>query len=51
MVGILLFLVEQSMHFCLGIASHAATRGGSSIENSIDALKGNDGIKKRYLAS
>jgi branched-chain amino acid transport system ATP-binding protein len=40
------------MHFCLGIASDAVVidKGRIVYRNSIDALKSDDAVKKRYLA-
>jgi branched-chain amino acid transport system ATP-binding protein len=51
-MGVTVLLAEQNMHFCLGIASHAAIidKGRIVYRNSIDALKGDDAVKKRYLA-
>ena len=51
-MGVTVLLAEQNMHFCLGIASHAAIidKGRIVYRNSIDALKGDEAVKRRYLA-
>lgn len=51
-MGVTVLLAEQNMHFCLGIASHAAIidKGRIVYRNSIEALKGDDDVKRRYLA-
>ena len=51
-MGVTVLLAEQNMHFCLGIASHAAIidKGRIVYRNSIDALKADDAVKQRYLA-
>jgi branched-chain amino acid transport system ATP-binding protein len=51
-MGVTVLLAEQNMHFCLGIASHAVVidKGRIVYRNSIDALKSDDAVKKRYLA-
>jgi len=51
-MGVTLVLAEQNMHFCLGIASHAAIidKGQIVYRDTIAGLKANDAIKSRYLA-
>ena len=51
-MGVTLILAEQNMHFCLGIASHAAVidKGHIVYRGTIEELKASDEIKKRYLA-
>ena len=51
-MGVTVLLAEQNMHFCLGIASHAAIidKGQIVYRDTIEALKTNDAVKKRYLA-
>ena len=51
-MGITLIVAEQNMHFCLDIASHVAVidKGHIVYRGSIDELRGNDDVKKRYLA-
>ena len=51
-MGVTLVLAEQNMHFCLGVASHAAVidKGQIVYRDTIDGLKANDEIKSRYLA-
>lgn len=45
-------IAEQNMHFCLGVASHAAVidKGQIVYSASIEDLKANDNIRQRYLA-
>jgi branched-chain amino acid transport system ATP-binding protein len=51
-MGVTLILAEQNMHFCLGIASHAAVidKGQIVYRDTIAGLKANEEIKSRYLA-
>jgi branched-chain amino acid transport system ATP-binding protein len=51
-MGITLIVAEQNMHFCLDIATHVAVidKGHIVYRGSIDELKANDDVKKRYLA-
>ena len=51
-MGVTLILAEQNMHFCLGVASHAAVidKGQIVYRDTIAALKANDAIKQRYLS-
>ena len=51
-MGITLVVAEQNMHFCLDIASHVAVidKGHIVYRDSIEGLKANDDVKKRYLA-
>ncbi|MGQ0584606.1 MAG: ABC transporter ATP-binding protein [Reyranella sp.] len=51
-MGITLIVAEQNMHFCLDIASHVAVidKGHIVYRGSIDELKANDDVKRRYLA-
>jgi branched-chain amino acid transport system ATP-binding protein len=51
-MGITLIVAEQNMHFCLDIASHVAVidKGHIVYRDSIDGLKANDDVKRRYLA-
>ena len=51
-MGITLIVAEQNMHFCLDIASHVAVidKGHIVYRGSIDELRANDDVKKRYLA-
>ncbi|MSO91676.1 MAG: ABC transporter ATP-binding protein [Acetobacteraceae bacterium] len=51
-MGVTLILAEQNMHFCLGVASHAAVidKGTIVYRDTIAALKANDAIKQRYLS-
>ncbi len=51
-MGVTILLAEQNMHFCLGIATHAAVidKGHIVYRATIEALRDNDDIKKRYLA-
>ena len=50
--GVTILIAEQNMHFCLGIATHAAIidKGHVVYRGSIDDLRGNDAVVKRYLA-
>jgi len=51
-MGVTVLLAEQNMHFCLGIASHAVIidKGQIVYRDTIEALRGNDAVKSRYLA-
>ena len=51
-MGTTLIVAEQNMHFCLDIASHVAVidKGHIVYRGSIDELRTNDDVKKRYLA-
>jgi branched-chain amino acid transport system ATP-binding protein len=51
-MGTTLVVAEQNMHFCLDIASHVAVidKGHIVYRGSIDELRADDDVKKRYLA-
>ena len=51
-MGVTLVVAEQNMHFCLGIASHVAVidKGHIVYRDTIEGLKANDEVKRRYLA-
>lgn len=51
-MGVTILLAEQNMHFCLGIATHAAIvdKGQIVYRATIDDLRHNEAIKQRYLA-
>src|SRR6266481_1148676 len=51
-MGITLVVAEQNMHFCLDIASHVVVidKGHIVHRDTIEGLKANDDIKRRYLA-
>ena len=51
-MGTTLIVAEQNMHFCLDIATHVAVidKGHIVYRGSIDELRANDDLKKRYLA-
>jgi len=51
-MGVTVLLAEQNMHFCLGIASHATIidKGQIVYRNTIEALRQDDSVKRRYLA-
>lgn len=51
-MGTTLIVAEQNMHFCLDVASHVAVidKGHIVYRGSIDELRANDDVKKRYLA-
>lgn len=51
-MGVTILLAEQNMHFCLGIATHAAVidKGQIVYRSTIDELRHNEEIKSRYLA-
>jgi branched-chain amino acid transport system ATP-binding protein len=50
--GVTMIVAEQNMHFCLGIASHAAVIDKGSVvwTGTIADLRANDEVTKRYLA-
>lgn len=51
-MGVTLILAEQNMHFCLGVASHAAVidKGQIVYRDTIAGLKANAEITQRYLS-
>jgi branched-chain amino acid transport system ATP-binding protein len=51
-MGVTILIAEQNMHFCLGIATHATIvdKGQVVYRATIDELRGNHAIAKRYLA-
>jgi branched-chain amino acid transport system ATP-binding protein len=51
-MGVTVLLAEQNMHFCMGIASHALVidKGTIVYRDTIEALRADDEVKKRYLA-
>jgi branched-chain amino acid transport system ATP-binding protein len=51
-IGATVLIAEQNMHFCLGLASHATVidKGQIVYTGTIDELKANDDIRRRYLA-
>jgi branched-chain amino acid transport system ATP-binding protein len=51
-MGVTILIAEQNMHFCLGIATHATIvdKGQVVYRATIDGLRGNHAIAKRYLA-
>jgi branched-chain amino acid transport system ATP-binding protein len=51
-MGVTILLAEQNMRFCLGIATHATIidKGQVVYRATIEELRGNDAIAKRYLA-
>lgn len=51
-MGVTILIAEQNMHFCLGIATHATIidKGQVVYRATIDELRGNDAIARRYLA-
>jgi branched-chain amino acid transport system ATP-binding protein len=51
-LGTTVLIAEQNMHFCLGIASHATVidKGQIVHTGTIEELKANDDIRRRYLA-
>jgi branched-chain amino acid transport system ATP-binding protein len=51
-LGVTVLLAEQNMHFCLGIATHAAVidKGQIVYRDTISGLKANTEIRDRYLA-
>ena len=50
--GATVLIAEQNLHFCLGVASHATVIDKGQIVHSstIEELKANDDIRRRYLA-
>lgn len=50
--GMTIVIAEQNLHLCLAIASHAVVidKGQVVYEDTIDELKRNDAICRRYLA-
>src|SRR6185369_8927803 len=50
--GATVLLAEQNLHFCLGLASHATVidKGQIVYTATIEDLKANDNIRRRYLA-
>ncbi|TAL81851.1 MAG: ABC transporter ATP-binding protein [Candidimonas sp.] len=50
--GTTILLAEQNMHFCLHIATHVAVidKGHIVYSGTIEELRGNDDIKRRYLS-
>jgi branched-chain amino acid transport system ATP-binding protein len=51
-IGATVLIAEQNMHFCLRLASHATVidKGQIVHTGTIDGLKANDDIRRRYLA-
>lgn len=51
-MGVTILLAEQNMHVCLGIANRVAVidRGRIVYADTIEALRADDAVKKRYLA-
>jgi len=51
-MGATVLLAEQNMHFCLGIASDATVidKGQIVYTDTIEGLRANDDVKRRYLA-
>ncbi len=51
-MGVTLIVAEQNMHFCLDIATHAVVidKGHIVYRGSIEALKADEEVKRRYLA-
>ncbi|MBI5261835.1 MAG: ABC transporter ATP-binding protein [Bradyrhizobium sp.] len=51
-IGATILIAEQNMHFCLGLASHATLidKGQIVYSHTIEDLKANDDIRRRYLA-
>lgn len=50
--GLTILIAEQNMHFCLGIASHAIVidKGQIVYRNTIEGLRANEDVRRRYLA-
>ena len=50
--GATILLAEQNMHFCLGVASHAAVidKGAIVYQDDIAGLRANTEVRSRYLA-
>ncbi len=51
-MGVTILMAEQNMHFCLGVATHAAVidKGVVVYRDTIEKLKASDEIKQRYLS-
>lgn len=51
-MGVTILLAEQNMHFCLGVATHAAVvdKGQIVFTGTIEALRASPDVVKRYLA-
>ena len=51
-MGVTILMAEQNMHFCLGVATHAAVidKGQVVYRGSIEDLRANDEIRDRYLS-
>ncbi|WP_456390805.1 ABC transporter ATP-binding protein [Profundibacter sp.] len=51
-MGATILLAEQNLYFCLSVATHATVIDNGHVVycDSIDALRDNEDIKKRYLA-
>ena len=51
-MGMTVLLAEQNMHFCMKIATHATVidKGQIVYTDTIEGLRKNDAVKKRYLA-
>ena len=51
-IGATVLIAEQNMHFCLGLASHTTVidKGQIVYTGTIEELKSNDSIRRRYLA-
>lgn len=51
-MGVTILLAEQNMHFCLGIATHAAIIDKGQIVHcsTIEELRNNEAITQRYLS-
>jgi branched-chain amino acid transport system ATP-binding protein len=50
--GATVLIAEQNMHFCLGLATHATVidKGQIVHASTIEALKADDNVRRRYLA-
>lgn len=50
--GVSILMAEQNMHFCLKVATHATVidKGEIRFSGTIESLKANDEIKRRYLS-
>ncbi len=51
-MGVTILMAEQNMHFCLKVATHAAVidKGVVVFQDTIEALRASDDIKRRYLS-
>lgn len=51
-MGVTIVMAEQNMHFCLKVATHATVidKGRVVYRDTIDALRANDDVKRRYLS-